>query len=52
MIGVREISQCLYRLAGNHEAEGYRERNKILRAALVELSNHSLNLFEDFSTSH
>jgi len=22
MIGVREISQYLYRLAGNHEAEG------------------------------
>jgi hypothetical protein len=44
--------QYLYRLAGNHEAEGYLEKNKILRAALVEFSNYSFNLFEDFSTSH
>ena len=47
-----EILQYLYRLAINNEAEGYLERDKILRAALVELSNYSFNLFEDFSTSH
>ena len=51
--GEREISQYLYRLAGNHDAEGYIERNKIiLRAALLELSNHSFNLFYDFPALH
>ena len=39
--------QYLNRLVGNHGDKGYRER-----ATLIELSNHSLNLFYDLSASH